>query len=282
MRPVVARSGRGNVSAVHPIERLRSVARAEGEGPSLLVREAAVGLAGLGPDALAMVTACRRLVDRHPTVAPLWWLAARVMTSSEPRAECKRAAEEIAADTTAAVLTACLPDDATVVVLGWPEQVAQALRRRGDLEALVVDCVGEGRGLWRQVTGMGIDASLVPDIGVGAAVLEADLVALEATALGPDGFVAPCGSRAAAAVARHAGIPVWVAAGQGRVLPGRLWESLLARVDQAPEDPWECAEEVLPLDLADEVARPAGLQSPSDAAGGADCPVVPELLRPLE
>ncbi len=240
-----------------------------------------MGLAGLGPDPLAMVTACRRLVDCHPTVAPLWWLAARVMGSAEPRAECGRAAEEIAADTTPRVLTACLPVDATVVVLGWPEQVAEALRRRGDLEALVVDCAGEGRGLWRQLRGMGVDASLVPDNGVGAAVLEADVVALEAAALGPDGFVAASGSRAAAAVANHAEIPVWLAAGEGRVLPGRLWEALLARVDQAPEDPWEGGEEVVALDLVDEVARPVGLQSPPDAASGADCPVVPELLRPL-
>ena len=240
-----------------------------------------MGLAGLGPDPLATVTACRRLVDRHPTVAPLWWLAARVMASAEPRAESRRAAEEIAADTTARVLVTCLPDDATVVVVGWPEQVGAALRRRGDLEALVVDCAGEGRDLWRQLTGMGVDASLVPDIGVGAAVLEADLVALEATALGPDGFVAASGSRAAAAAARHIGIPVWLAAGQGRVLPCRLWEALLARVDQAPEDPWEAAEEVVPLDLADEVVRPSGLQSPPDAAGAPDCSVVPELLRPL-
>ncbi len=74
---------------------------------------------------------------------------------------------------------------------------------------------------------------------------------------------------------------VWVAAGEGRVLPGPLWEALLARFGQVPEDPWESDEEVVPLDLVDQVARPAGLQSPLYAADGADCPVVPELLRPL-
>lgn len=257
------------------------MARAQGAGPSLLVRETALGLAGLGPDPLGTVTACRRLVDRHPTVAPLWWLSARVLASAEPQVESRRVAEEMAADTTAQVLAACLPDDATVVVLGWPEQVAEAVRRRGDLEVLVVDCAGLGLGLSRQLRAMGLDTSLVPDTGVGVAVLEADVVVLEAAALGPDGFIAAAGSRAATAVARQAGLPVWVAAGEGRVLPGPLWEALLARFGRAPDGPWERGEEVVPLDLVDQVARPNGLQSPPHAADAADCPVVPELLRPL-
>lgn len=257
------------------------MARAQGEGPSLLVREAAVGLAGLGSDPLGTVTACRRLVDRHPTVAPLWCLAARVMASAEPRAETRRVAEEMAADATSDVLAARLPDCATVVVLGWPEQVGEALRRRGDVEALVVDCAGEGHALSRHLRGAGVSAALVPDTGVGAAVVAADVVALEASALGPHGFVAASGSRAAATVARHRGVPVWVAAGQGRVLPGRLWEALVARVERGHGKPWEGPEEIVPLNLADHVVRPAGLRSPPEAAGEPDCGVVPDLLRPL-
>ncbi|MGH9208547.1 MAG: hypothetical protein ACRD1G_18670, partial [Acidimicrobiales bacterium] len=64
---------------MHPIERLRYVARADGAGPSALVRAAAGALAGFSGEPVALVTACRRLVDRHPAVGPMWWLAARVM-----------------------------------------------------------------------------------------------------------------------------------------------------------------------------------------------------------
>lgn len=264
---------------MHPIERLRSVARAEGAGSSLLVREAAEGLAALGTDSMGMVTACRRLVERHPTVAPLWWLAARVMSSPEPGTEARRAAEAVASDATPRMLAACLPDDATVVVLGWPEQVAEALRRRGDLDVRAVASAGDGSGLVRRLLKVGVDAVLVPDTGLGSAVAEADLLVLEATALGPAGCVAAAGSRAAAAVARHAGVPVWVVAGVGRVLPDRLWEAMLAGVARRPEASWEALEEVVPLDLVDQVAGPGGLQATADASARGDCPVVPELLR---
>jgi len=276
-------SGRADVAfaPMHPIERLRDVARAEGAGPSLLVRESAEALAGFAADPAGMVTACRRLVDRHPAVGPVWWLAARVLAASEQRAEAWRAAEDVDSDTTPQVLAGLLPDDATVVLLGWPEQAAEAVRRRGDLEVLVVDCGGEGSDLGRRLRAAGLDALDVPDGGVGAAAAEADLVLLEASALGPGGFVAPSGSRAAAAVACRAGTPVWVVAGVGRVLPGRLWDALVDRMDGGGAEPWDRYDEVVPLDLAGQVVGPGGTVPAGDAPRRADCPVAPELLRPI-
>ena len=47
---------------MHPIERLRYVARAAGEGPGLLAGEAAGALAAFADDPQGLVTACRRLV----------------------------------------------------------------------------------------------------------------------------------------------------------------------------------------------------------------------------
>src|SRR6266480_2478791 len=113
---------------MHPIERLRMVARAAGEGPALLAQEAAGALAAFAGDPAGLVTACRRLVDRQPTSGPIWWLSARV-----------RAAEELSDDDTPSVLAAHLPDDATVCVIGRPELAEEALIRRGDLPVLVVD-----------------------------------------------------------------------------------------------------------------------------------------------
>jgi len=257
---------------MHPIERLRHVARAEGAGASLLVREAAGALAGFGADPPGMVTACRRLVDRHPAVGPMWWLAANVLAAGEPVAAAWRAADELDGDPTPAGLAKELPDDATVVVIGWPELSADALRRRGDLEVLVVDAAGEGSGLARRLRGAGVDAIDVPDAGLGAAVAESDLVLLEAGAIGHDGLVAVAGSRAAAAVAQHAGTPVWVVAGVGRALPDALWEALVDRLGLDVSEPWDRLDEVVPLDLVDEVI---GSRKPT-------CSVAPELLKPLD
>lgn len=266
---------------MHPIERLRYVARADGAGPSLLAREAAAALAGFGGDTVGLVTACRRLVDCHVTVGPVWWLAARVLASAEPVAEAWRAGEDLDGDQTARVLAGGLPDGATVAVVGWPEQVAEALRRRGDVEVLVVDSDGEAPRLSRLLRSAGLEATEVPPTGLGAAVAEADLVVLEASALGPGGFVAAAGSHAAGAVARHLAIPVWLAAGAGRVLPARLWDALTARLDEGAGEPWDRAHEVVPVAVADVVAGPGGLGPAADAYRRADCPVPAELLKRL-
>jgi hypothetical protein len=256
---------------MHPIERLRYVARARGAGPSALAREAAGALAGFADDPAGLVTACRRLVDRHPTDGPVWWLAARVLAASDPGTEAWRAAEELVDDPTPAELAAELPGDATVVVVGWPEHIAEALRRRGDVIALIADAGGDGDELAARLVRHGGDAVVFPDAGIAAAVAEADLVLLEASALGPDGFVAPLGSAAAAAAAWVSEVPVWLVAGRGRALPGRMWESVRSRIDGDDYDPWDRPIEVVARQL---VRRVVGVADPQ-------CPVTPELLRPI-
>ena len=107
---------------MHPIERLRYVARSTGAPQEVLVRETAGALASLGFDPPGLVTACRRILDRHPLSGPLWWLSARVLTAHDPMDEAWRAADEIGADDTAGVLAYDLPDDATRA-----QQIAQRL-----------------------------------------------------------------------------------------------------------------------------------------------------------
>src|SRR5690606_18163135 len=119
---------------------------------------------------------------------------------------------------TAHHLAAALPDDATVAVLGWQSVVASALARRGDVEVLVVDTLGEAPSFVRHLEGRDIDAVEVPLSGLGAAVAASDLVVCEASAASAGSFLAVAGTRAAAAVARTAGIPTWVAVGVGRLL----------------------------------------------------------------
>lgn len=262
---------------MHPMERLRAVARSEGASPGLLVREAAGALAALGSEPAGIVTACRRLVERHPTVGPVWWLASRVLCAADPVAEAWLVAREVDADPTVGHLVAALPDEATVVLLGWPEQVADAVRRRGDVTVLLVSSGGESAGLAPRLRRTGIEVHEVDDCGVGAAVASADLVVLEALAAGPARFVATAGSAAATAVAAARGVPVWVAAGAGRALPDPLWAAVERPLEAGPGAPWERPEELVGLDLCRVVVGEHGLAAPSAAprpAWGA----APELL----
>jgi hypothetical protein len=263
---------------VHPIERLRYVARASGADQEVLVRETAHALSAFHDDPAGLVAAARRIVDRHPTSGPLWWLCARVLTAPEPHREAWDAVDAIADDPTPAELAYALEADSTVCLVGWPELVGYALPRRGDVEVLAVDSLGEGSGLVRRLMQAGIDAVDVQTSGLGAAVGAADVVLLEAVAAGPDGFVGVSGSLAAAAVARHAGIPVWATIGIGRQMPPRMWQALVDRRDARPDDPWDLDEELVPLDLVDQVCGPQGLEAPADAVRRTDCPIAPELF----
>jgi hypothetical protein len=265
---------------MHPIERLRYVARASGADQSVLVRETAGSLASLGFDPTGLVTACRRIIDRHLTSGPLWWLCGRVLCSGEPRAEAWRAVDEIEDDPTGRELAHALPDDAVVCVLGWPEVVADALVRRGDADVLVVDTLGEGRGLARRLARADVVATEVPQHGLGAAAAAADLVLLEASAIGPGGALCAAGSRAAAAVAHHAEVPVWLVGGVGRLLPARVWAALLGRWEAEGGDPWEAEDEVMPLDLVDRLCGVAGPEPVADGLRRVDCPIAPELFKP--
>src|SRR5690606_27180617 len=136
------------------------------------------------------------------TSGPMWWLAARVLATNDPRAEAFRCVSTLQDDKTAAALAYELADDITVTVLGWPEQVGAALIRRGDIRSLVVDSLGEGAGLVRRLELADSPAEEVPPANLAGAVRWSNLVLLEASAVGPNGFVAVAGSHAAAAVAR--------------------------------------------------------------------------------
>lgn len=266
------------VVGMHPIERLRYVARASGVPQQVIVGETAAALASFGSDPQGLVTACRRIVSRQPTSGPLVWFASRVLTAGDPASEIWEAAGAMQADRTASELAHALPDDGTVSVLGWPDELGEVLPRRGDLTVLVIDTLSEGSGFASRLLHADVAAVDVPLAGLGAAVAASSLVLLESPAIGPDEFLAVAGSRAAAAVARHAGIPVWLVGGVGRLLPQRMWDGLRLRVER-DGDPWDAHEEVVPLDLVDRIVGPAGVEPVAAALRRTDCPIVPELFR---
>ncbi len=263
---------------MHPIERLRYVARASGADQRVLVSETASALRGLRLEPSGLVTACRRIVERHPSSGPLWWMCAQTLTAPDPFAAANRAADEIESDSTPDVLIAALPEEATVTVLGWPDLTGEALVRRGDPFVLAVDTHSEGSSYVRRLQRAEVAAEVVPLSGLGAAVAASDLVLIEAAAVGPDGALCVASSRAAAAVAYCAEIPVWLVAGVGRRLPEGLWEALLARLG-VDRPAWELDDEVVPLALCSHVVGRSGVvEAPGDLLSP-ECPMAFELLR---
>jgi hypothetical protein len=281
---------------MHPIERLRWVARSPEGDESTMAAEAADALAGFADDPAGLVIASRRLIERRPASAPLWWLASRVLCSLEPAFEAMDAAADLEGDRTPVALAGDLPGG-TIAIVGWPDQAAAALRMRARMgggeaaaDRVVVlgsDAPQEGgrlsrRGGWEPqpdawgcvdwLQGHGVDARLLRAGEVAAAGRRCVLALLEAAAVGPDSFLAATGSAALAEAARGAKRPVWLVAGVGRVLPGPLYEALVRRVGEDP------AFEVVPLTTVDEIAGPAG-PVPRSRLARPSVPVAAELLR---
>lgn len=270
---------------MHPIERLRWVARAPEGDVSMVAAEAAEALACFADDPAGLVIASRRLIERRPAAAPLWWLSSRVLCALDPAFEAMDAAAELERDCTAVTLAGDLPGG-TVAIVGWPDQAGAALRMRGRMGAregavtdrpttdrvVVVPSRREGWGCADWLQSQGVDARLAREGEVAATGRRCVLALLEATAVGPDSFLAAAGSAELAAAARAAQRPVWLVAGVGRVLPGPLYEALLRRVGD--DAGWE----VVPLDAVDDVAGPRG-PVPRGRLPRSACPVAAELLR---
>jgi len=126
------------VGSVHPIERLRYVARAGWAPPAVLAAEAAWALGDLAlHEQAAVLPACRRLLDRHPGCGPLWWVAARVLTAGDAVEEAERCADALESDPTAELLAEDLCGDRRAVRHGGVGDVAGA-----DVVVIEVDALG--------------------------------------------------------------------------------------------------------------------------------------------
>ena len=241
---------------VHPIERLRYVARAGVVPVAPLVRESAAALSSFADDPKGLLTSCRRLLDRRSDCAPLVWLAARMLTAMDPRSEAARVVQDLDADTTERMLQNglnTLPSSSSVLAVGELGAFADALHDRPDLR-------------W-----------IEPDDPDAAAT--ADLVLAASDCVGPSQALVVTEAVSAAEAARGFGTPVWLIAGAGRLLPERMWNLLSDR--HRPGDPAMAGLAVLDLDrFVTQVVTPSGLLTPAEAARRSDCPIVPELFAP--
>ncbi|HEX6657052.1 MAG TPA: hypothetical protein VF065_03150 [Ilumatobacter sp.] len=263
---------------MHPIEHLRHVARSRAVDESELVREAAIALGSMrasGPD---LVVACRRIVERHAEIGALWWLCARLLTSAEPSRLAWQIADEVASDPTPRAIAAALPDDATVVTIGWPAVAGAALLRRGDARVLCADSRHEASAFLRQLERADIECDPVPVESLARAVAAADLVLIEGVAACPRRVLAPVGSHVLAAVAAHLDTPVWCALGIGRRLPGEYVDAIADRAVAGYES-FDVDIDELPIRLLSHVATTNGVCADVATALQPECVFVPELMR---
>jgi hypothetical protein len=228
---------------VHPIERLRAVARAREIDQALLAREAAAVLGSFAGDLPGLLTSCRRLLDRHPRAGALWWTCARLLAAGDVRAEARAIDDDLDGEPAAGALALDLPDGVVVAVVpdvaGGSELPYELVRRRDDLV------------LAHDPAALHVDRD------------EPRVLLVEAGAAGPDRFLAPEGTADEMAAARDAGVPVWLVADVGRRLPPGLFDTLLARAGTGGVEVVACRE-------AERTVEPRRVA----------CPVPPELLRP--
>jgi hypothetical protein len=261
------------VSGVQPFERLRYIARHDGDD-RLLVTEAADCLAAFDADLAGLVVACRRLIDHHPDSPLLWWLCARVLAAADPSDAAWEAEELVRADHTPGRLAGLLPfpHDRPVAVVGWPELAGEALASRPDLDALAVRGAGDDR--WRSRLARS-DATARPVDVIEATVFEPSHVLVEIAGASPTQALVAHGTGALLDDLLRPTTIVWLVAGVGRVLPARLYDAMLARLDPLEDHGLER----LDVQVADRIAGPAGLERPERLLRRVDAPVAPELLR---
>ena len=262
---------------MHPIERLRYVARSDGAGAAILVRETALALCDMAFDPQSLVLACRRIVERHPTTAQLWWLCAHVLTAADSFERARELALVVERDDTPGHLDDSLPDAAAVVIVGWPFTTVKCLVQRGDATMLVVDSHGEGEALVERLHDADIAAELVPFECLAAAIAQCDIVVVEALAAGPASALAVGGSRGVVETARAHGKPTWLVTGAGTRLPSVLWEGMCAAL-QLDTD-WQAGLDVIDVARFTRVIGPSGASDDTTVAFTPECPTTSELLR---
>jgi len=254
---------------------LRWIARSSGEAPATLAAEAAWTISELALDEPpALVTACRRLLESHVTVGPLWWVAATVLVAPDPDQAARRAVNELDSDPTAGLLAETLSQrfatEAPIVVVCPADSVREAL---GCRPCSVVRVVGSWPELRREVLRF---AALVEDSSgwefaeAAGAVDGAAVVLVEALAAGPRGVIVNKEVAGLVTAARGASVPLWAVAGVGRVLNDQLLGEMLRRAGDGVA--------LIGLSALDAVAGPAGVEQPDQALRRSCCPAAPELL----
>jgi translation initiation factor 2B subunit (eIF-2B alpha/beta/delta family) len=247
-----------------PWANLRAAAEDRVSGAAEIAERAAGALAALRADEVP--EAAEMLLRGHPSVAPLWRLATRVMSASNPAAGAAGFLADLAFDgEAAAALASVLPG--RVLTISYSSSVVAALRLRRPQRVACMrsDPGGEGERMLEALSGW-TEAVLVSDQEALAAV-PAEAVVVGADAVTPFAVVNKVKTAALARAARDHGVPSHVVAG-GTKFVGQ---------DIPVTSPFEA----VPVDLFTGVATPAGILDPVAAAARARRFGIHALLRPL-
>jgi hypothetical protein len=262
---------------MHPIERLRWIARSDGESGTSLAVEAAHTLGELAQsEPAAVLTACRRLLERHPACGPLYWTAARLLECGDVSRAADEAVSALWRDETSGHLGRELGRafaTGSVVVTSEPvDIVSESLRRRGEYRVRFVSELMALRQGVRvlvtvadDVTGYDVDECF-------EAVRGADVVVVEALTAGPAVVLASVPAAAVVREAAASGVPAWICLGEGRVLPEGLAAAAARSAIRAG------AAEVLAPDEFVLAICPDGPADPAVGVTRSTCPPGAELL----
>lgn len=220
------------------MERLRYVARANNVPQQLLVEEAAAALASVAHEHHSLVMSCRQMLAHHPGSGALVALAARMLTSADPRQEAWNIVDEVRSDLSTEYLIDSFPSPTKVHVSGWSEHLDAVLDER-------------------------------PDVYPTGNLDDAEILLVDASAGGPFWFLAQGGTGETVADARAQGLACWAIAAYGSVLPKQLFDAAAARSAGKSE--------VLNLTDFDMVIGPDGPQRVTDRPLPSSCPVAAEL-----
>lgn len=240
--------------------------------------ETATALASFADDPAGLLTACRRMLGRKPESGALVWLAARMISSPDPRREAWLTVEEAQENDLGRRVSRAIESDQSVVTVGWPDSAGGGLARRGDIDFRIIDRTGQA---WRHVEHLderGVMANDVDTPWMASVIDGASLLILEAVAAGPSEALVPVASFPAAAVARAVDVPVWLLAPAGSVLPERMWQGLVGRYE-ADRPAVQLDHELLPLTLVDQIVGPELTVAPTEIGRLTSCPITPELFR---
>lgn len=270
---------------MHPIEHLRYLARAGYADAPELVAETASALRGLGFDHANLVLTCRRIVERHPTCGPLWWLCAELLTALEPRDTLRRCVDGVRGDSTPAHLAEHLAtqwaDGGMVAVNGWSWEIALALVSSFGFEVCVIDGDNGADHMVRVLDRNEVVTHLVEPQRAAAAVGECDVVVVSGSFVGPDVLWAPVGSAQLASVAYCAGRDVVATTPIGTRLPRVFVEAIVQMVDDDTRgEAWYRDVEAIPFALVTTVVGSSGVESTARIASTGlvpEAPVATEL-----
>ncbi len=243
---------------MHPIEHLRYVARATGADPVSLVVETAQALRGLRSEPAGLVLAARRIVERHPTCAPLWWLCASVLAAADPFEKAKELSGLMDKDETTTHLVDALPSDATVCIVGWSPSALEAIARRGDCRAIIVDSFGTGDAAVQALERLDIEVQGVTLEHAALGVQMSDVVVVDALGCGGTEVLSVGGSHAVAALAYCENKPAWTVTRRGTRLPIELWNAM-KMANRDSNAPWRSDVDVIPRQLMGRLIGPMGV-----------------------